>query len=70
MNGILKHWWQGAYVPPPPNDPYSGFIFISPGTYKLHWSSRAAHMALDFWLKYWQWCLGFGLAVVGLIWKH
>ena len=56
-------------MPPPPNDPYSGFIFISPGTYKLHWSSTAAHMALDFWLKYWQWCIGVVLAVVAL-WKH
>jgi len=70
MKETLKGWWKGTYVPPPPNDPNSAVVFFSPGSYQLHWSSKAAHVVADFWMKYWQWCLGFGLAVVGLIWKH
>ena len=63
MLEILKQWWQGTYVPAPPG-------VIQVGDYERHWSSTAAHVVWDFWLKYWQWCMGFGLAVVGLIWKH
>lgn len=70
MKDTLKRWWRGTYVPPPKNDPHSAVVIISLGTYELHWSAKAAHVVRDFWLKYWQWCMGFGLAVIGLIVKH
>jgi hypothetical protein len=53
MKDILKRWWQGTYVPPE-NDPDSGLVFML-GSDKLHWSSKAAHTAFDFWMTYWQW---------------
>lgn len=68
MKALLKRWWDGEYVPPQ-NDPYSTLIMMQ-GSYRKHWSSKAAHVGAEFWLKYWQWCMGFGLAVIGLIWRH
>jgi hypothetical protein len=65
MKELLKRWWEGTYVPPK-YDP----SIMRMGNYERDWSSKAAHAAMDFWLKYWQWCMGFGLAVIGLIWKH
>jgi hypothetical protein len=66
MKEILKRWWQGTYEPPPPNDPSSAVFFLSPGTYKLHWSSKAAHVVADFWMRHWQWCFSATFATIGL----
>ncbi len=68
MKEMLKRWWDGKYVPPQ-NDPGSS-IWVVQGQYEKHWTSKLAHAAAEFWLKYWQWCMGFGLAVIGLILKH
>lgn len=68
MKDLLKRWWEGQYVPPQ-NDPFSSLIVMQ-GSCERHWSSKAAHVVAEFWLKYWQWCMGFGLAVIGLILKH
>jgi hypothetical protein len=68
MEGPLKRWWDGKYIPPK-NDPDS-LIFVMQCRYEKHWSSKVAHAVAKFWLKYWQWCIGFGLAVIGLILKH
>jgi hypothetical protein len=68
MTEILKRWWKGAYVPPERMH-NSDLVFMT-GTYDQHWSSKVAHGVLDFWMKYWQWCIGVMLAVIGLIWKH
>jgi hypothetical protein len=68
MKEILRKWWEGTYVPPD-NDPNSAFVFTM-GDHEKHWSSRAAHLVADFWMKYWQWCIGVMLAVIGLILKH
>lgn len=68
MKALLKRWWDGKYVPPQ-NDPGGSLVFVQ-GHYEKHWSSKATHAVTDFWLKYWQWCMGFGLAVIGLILKH
>jgi hypothetical protein len=66
MKEFLKRWWQGTYVPAPPNDPYSGVIFMSLGTYELHWTAKVAHMIADFWMKHWQWCFSAAFATIGL----
>jgi hypothetical protein len=68
MSDILKRWWNGQNVPPK-NDPRSDIVIVR-GYYERHWSSKAAHVVAGFWMEYWQWCMGFGLAIVGLIWKH
>lgn len=62
----LKRWWDGQYIPPE-NDPNAGFYFTM-GTYKLSWTSKAAHVLADFWLKYWQWTIGVMIALLAL-WK-
>jgi hypothetical protein len=67
MKETLKRSWQETYQPPLGK---SSLFMVSVGIYKRHWTSKAAHVVADFWLKYWQWCVGFGLAVIGLIWKH
>lgn len=61
MKEILKRWWQGTYVSPP-RDP---LVFML-GHYELHWSSKAAHVIRDFWMKHWQWCFSATFASVGL----
>lgn len=67
MREAMKRWWAGEYVPPPPNDPNSSIIFLSPGEYKRHWSSRAAHTLVDFYLKEWKWLLPFLVGLVAAI---
>jgi hypothetical protein len=67
MKELLKRWWEGTYVPPPPDYPNSRFVFISPGTYKHHWTAKAAHVAKNFWMKHWQWCFSATFATVGLV---
>jgi hypothetical protein len=65
---VLKRWWERTYVPPARMlDSNLEFML---GSYKLHWTSKVVHAISDFWMKYWQWCMGFGLALVGLILKH
>jgi hypothetical protein len=68
MESHFKRWWDGKYVPPR-NDP-DGMIIVLQGRYEKHWTSKLAHVVADFWLKYWQWCMGFGLAVVTVILRH
>lgn len=68
MKQLLKRWWEGNYVQPR-NDP-NGSVFILQGNYEKHWTSKVAHALADFWLKCWQWCIGFGLALIGLIFRH
>ena len=68
MKEAFKNWWDGTYVRP--ENPPGTAVFIIQGHYEKHWSSKLAHVIADFWLKYWQWCMGFGLAVAGIIWKH
>lgn len=59
----IAKWYQGEYVPPdnPPDSP----IVIVMSHYKRHWTSRAAHASLDFYMREWKWLLPFVVAVVG-----
>lgn len=59
----LRGWWEGEYIPPDnsPNSP----VFRVLGRYRRHWSSRAAHKILEFYLAEWRWLLPFIVAVVG-----
>ena len=60
-------WHQGVYVPPPPNDPNSSIIFISPGHYDRPLLARFIDIAYRFWLAHWQWVIGTGIAIVALV---
>ena len=65
MKGFLKRWWDGEYVPPQ-ND-FGSTLWVIQGHYEKHWSSRAAHVVADFWMKHWQWCFSAVFAVTGLV---
>jgi hypothetical protein len=67
MRRLIKAWWVGTPIPPRKFGE-SGLIF-GLERYKRHWTSKAAHVVAGFWLNYWRWRMGFGLAVIGL-WKH
>jgi hypothetical protein len=68
MRKHFEAWWEGTYTRH--DNPHDVPLYFVVGGYqKRHWTSKMAHAVTDFWLKYWQWCMGFGLAVIGL-WKH
>ncbi|MFC3034373.1 hypothetical protein ACFOEE_17845 [Pseudoalteromonas fenneropenaei] len=54
----IRKWWKGeAY--------YLESVF--PGIrYKRHWTAKFARIIVEFYLKNWQWWLGFLVAVSGL----
>ena len=61
----IKKWYEGEFVPPD-NSPNSRLIFVM-GHYQRHWSSRVAHVVVDFYLKEWRWLLPFVVGVAGVI---
>ena len=65
MKQLFKRWWEGTYVP----SERDGFVFHL-GEYRRHWTSRAAHVVADFWLRHWQWSVGVTLVVFFGFWKH
>jgi hypothetical protein len=67
MKKHFKAWWEGTYTQH--DNPHNSPLYFVGGYHKRHWTSKVAHAVKDFWLNYWQWCMGFGLAVIGL-WIH
>lgn len=63
----LRAWYRGKYVPPPPNDPNSSIVFISPGHYEQPALARLLNMVGRFCLAHWQWVTGTLLAVIGIL---
>lgn len=63
----VRQWWDGEYVPPPPNDPNSPIVFLSLGHYRRHWTSRTAHAVVDFYLREWRWLLPFLVGVAAAL---
>lgn len=57
----ITNWYQGKYVSEPPGSP---FVM---GYYQRHWSSRAVHTCISFYLKEWKWLLAFLVAVISAI---
>jgi hypothetical protein len=61
----IAKWYEGrwvAYENPPGSD-----IVIIGGNYERHWTSRTAHVLVDFYLAHWQWVIGTVLAIAGLL---
>jgi hypothetical protein len=56
----LRLWWDGAYLPP---DNTGGLFFLQ-GHHRRHWTSNAAHTALDYFKSHHQWIIGLAVAVV------
>jgi hypothetical protein len=61
----IKGWYEGEYEPP--DNPPGGAIVFAFGQYRRHWSSRLAHVVVDFYLKEWRWLLPFLVAVISVI---
>jgi hypothetical protein len=64
MVSSIKAWWIGA---PIKHETLSGGAYSVDYVYKRHWTSIAAHAAVRFWLKHWQWCFGAIFAASGLV---
>jgi len=61
----IKNWYDGEYIAYK-NDPGSLVFFVG-GYQKRHWTSQAAHVVADFWLRYWQWTITTSLVFCGLV---
>jgi len=61
----LTSWYEGEFIPHK-NDPAGGFIRLG-GCYKRSFSATVARIIFEFYLKYWQWCVGTLLAVVAIV---
>ena len=64
LRDVISDWWNGEFVAPE-NDPSSGLVFV--GHHQKHWTSKAAHFVINFWLSHWKWIIGTALALVALI---
>jgi hypothetical protein len=63
--GPIRKWYEGKSKPYE-NDPDSPVVFIA-WDYERHWTSRVAHVVIDFYLREWKWVWGTGIAVIGLL---
>jgi hypothetical protein len=67
LTSKIKNWYQGKYIPPPENDPDSLVVIISPGYYKQPFLARVLRQIGNFWLRHWQWILGFIITIALLV---
>jgi hypothetical protein len=58
----IREWYRGTYVPPPPNDPSSQLVFISPGHYEQSALAKGLRALGRFWLCHWKWIITTALA--------
>ena len=63
----LHDWYQGKYIPPPPNYPFSRVIFVGPGYYEQPLLAKLLRTLGWFWLEHWKWIIGFTVTVLGLL---
>jgi hypothetical protein len=60
---FIKRWYQGEHYSI--SEPYPR---IFPGDrYKRHWTSRFAHIFIEFYLKEWKWLLPFLVGLLGVV---
>ena len=63
----IKTWYKGKYIPPSKNYPSGPLIFFDYNRYKQPLLARALKKVWQFWLKKYEWILGFIIAIVGLV---
>lgn len=61
----IAKWYQGTYVPPPPNDLNSSLVLISAGHYEQPALAKVLHRLAIFWDDHWKWVSG---GIAGAIW--
>ena len=65
----ITNWYRGEYVPPPPNDPNSQLIFISPGHYEQPLLAKILGAIGQFWFAHWKWVIGTAIALAAIFVK-
>lgn len=63
----IKNWYQGKYVPPPPNDPNSLIVRFSAGHYEQPVIAKILKMIGQFWIAHWKWIIGIVIAIAGIV---
>lgn len=58
----IRKWYEGEFVAYR-NEPGS-LVFMTGGVYRRHWTSRIAHIAVEFYLREWKWTLGSAAALI------
>ena len=61
----LASWYEGRWVAY--ENPPGSVVVILGGNYERHWTSKVAHVLVDFYLAHWQWIIGTALAIAGLV---
>ncbi len=65
MINFIKRWYEGEEYYPFADHPK---VPVFPGIrYRRHWSSRLAHIVVEFYLKEWKWLWPLLVAIVGII---
>jgi hypothetical protein len=65
MKEALKRWWHGVFTLH--DNPHNSPLYFVGGYHKRHWTSHAAHVVADFWVRHWQWCFSATFATIGLV---
>jgi hypothetical protein len=68
ISGHLREWYRGKFIPPPPNDPQSMVVFISPGHYEQPPLAKFLGTVGRFWSNHWKWIITTFIAVAAGIW--
>ena len=68
MRDKIKKWWEGDFIPFESKH-NSDLIFLG-GEQRRHWTSRLAHLVIDFLKVEWKWAIGTSLMLVGLIMSY
>jgi hypothetical protein len=66
----IATWYQGAYVPPPKNDPDSRIVFIGTGFYIQPRLAQILGCIGRFLRAEWKWFFWLLFAIVGLLKFH
>lgn len=64
MRQSLKAWYEGQFIPYE-KDYDSPFVRMG-GDHRRSLSARITRTIFEFYLKYWQWCIGALFALAGL----
>jgi hypothetical protein len=55
----IRVWYDGT--PEQIGGPFIGVF------YRQHWTAKAAHALVAFWLKHWKWLIGSGAAFIAWV---
>jgi hypothetical protein len=68
ISDLIREWYRGTYIPPPPNDRNSALIFILAGHYEQPPLAKIMRVIGLFWLNHWKFIITTIIAVIGGIW--